>query len=817
MERTIWKILTFMCLCVVLSTASPVRARATQHSSSRTMGKSVRSELADWKGKVLDESDKAMPYVNIVVLSMPDSLVLDGTVTDEDGVFSLPSHTDEEILMVTMIGYETEFLHGADGAVIHLRPVPEMLAEAGVKAFMPKTKLTGQGMSTSVRGTVLENIGSAKDALSRVPGVYKGRNGLEVIGRGKPVVYINGRRVQDESELERLRSNEIQNVEVIENPGAGYDASVNCVIRIKTFRPQGEGLGFNMGLSDDQSLIRKSFNDPSGYANFNYRKGGLDLFAGANGTVFNHLQSSVITGEITKGSPRYQEGPFEVVSESRNYTLNAGFNYMIGSNHFVGARVDYTRSPFLDYHQQMYSDVFRSGELVEQVKSVSENWLEDGNIPTVLAVNTYYNGTVGKLNIDFNADYYGSGNTFFSRVEETSSMTGNAEIESKSESESDMYAAKLVLAYPIWLGRFQIGTEDTYALRGSDYSITGTYVPSSSSRVKEENYAAFADYAFYHPVLGQVSAGVRYEYVRFRYHSLTSNEDEISRKYSNLFPSVTFARAFGPVQTQLIYSIKTSRPSFSNLSDNMMYHSKFILQSGNAKLQPQTTQQVSMTARWNFLTASAQYSRTDDAIVSWGRVYSNDQITDDDVVVHVLPVNLVNPFRELSCYLNASPTIGIWTMNYTVGIMKQWLDIDMSRQAGYEEAKVVSFSRKPMFIAQTFNSFNFKNDWMVELGMEYHSKGFYQNVYLANTVCDLSCSVQKAFLRDKSLVVRLSASDLLWKQRSDVQSDYGFVNFIQTNAFNTKKISLSVTYRFNSASSKYKGTGAGKDTASRIK
>ncbi|HAZ74294.1 MAG TPA: hypothetical protein DCW53_02975 [Rikenellaceae bacterium] len=101
--------------------------------------------------------------------------------------------------------------------------------------------------------------------------------------------------------------------------------------------------------------------------------------------------------------------------------------------------------------------------------------------------------------------------------------------------------------------------------------------------------------------------------------------------------------------------------------------------------------------------------------------------------------------------------------------------------------------------------------------MEYHSKGFYQNVYLANTVCDLSCSVQKAFLRDKSLVVRLSASDLLWKQRSDVQSDYGFVNFIQTNAFNTKKISLSVTYRFNSASSKYKGTGAGKDTASRIK
>ena len=39
----------------------------------------------------------------------------------------------------------------------------------------------------------------------------------------------------------------------------------------------------------------------------------------------------------------------------------------------------------------------------------------------------------------------------------------------------------------------------------------------------------------------------------------------------------------------------------------------------------------------------------------------------------------------------------------------------------------------------------------------------------------------------------------------------------QTNVMDTQRVKLSLIYRFNAAQSKYKGTGAGKETASRMK
>ena len=256
--------------------------------------------------------------------------------------------------------------------------------------------------------------------------------------------------------------------------------------------------------------------------------------------------------------------------------------------------------------------------------------------------------------------------------------------------------------------------------------------------------------------------------------------------------------------------MKTSRPSFQNLSDNLSYHSKFMLQSGNAKLQPQTTQQFSLTSRWNFITAILQYSRTDDAIVSWAIPYN------DAGVVLAKPVNLVDPFRSLQWYLNFSPSIGIWTLNYTAGMMHQWLNVDMKQQTGFGADKVVSFNNKPMFIAQAFNSLNFKSGWMVELGAEYHTPAYNQNVLLSNNYLNLTAALQKAFLKDKSLVMRLSVNDIVHMANFDVVSDFGFLKVAQTNVFDTRRVTLSLTYRFNSAQSKYKGTGAGKEAASRM-
>ena len=242
----------------------------------------VTAKTHDIGGKVTDTQGTPIPYVNVVLLSIPDSTFIQGAVTNDEGLFKIVTNKSDGLLQVSCIGYHTSYQPAADEQIIVLAEDTQLLGEVVVKAQLPKTKLTGEGLQTNVKGSVLEHVGTADDVLAKTPGLIKGPNGLEVMGKGSPLVYINGRKITDSSELTRLQSNEIQSVEVITNPGAQYDATVRSVVRIRTIRRQGEGFGFNFNASDSQSLQWSKGNDPSAAFNMNYRTGGLDFFAGIN-------------------------------------------------------------------------------------------------------------------------------------------------------------------------------------------------------------------------------------------------------------------------------------------------------------------------------------------------------------------------------------------------------------------------------------------------------------------------------------------------------------------------------------------------------
>lgn len=70
-------------------------------------------------------------------------------------------------MMVAMLGYKTVFLSPVDGAVITLTGDTQTLEGAVASAVMPKTKLTGEGLQTNVRGSVLENAGTGAGADSK--------------------------------------------------------------------------------------------------------------------------------------------------------------------------------------------------------------------------------------------------------------------------------------------------------------------------------------------------------------------------------------------------------------------------------------------------------------------------------------------------------------------------------------------------------------------------------------------------------------------------------------------------------------------------
>ena len=71
-------------------------------------------------------------------------------------------------------------------------------------------------------------------------------------------------------------------------------------------------------------------------------------------------------------------------------------------------------------------------------------------------------------------------------------------------------------------------------------------------------------------------------------------------------------------------------------------------------------------------------------------------------------------------------------------------------------------------------------------------------------------------LKDGSLVLRLEGSDLAGMGHNDVATDFGSYKVVQTNIMDTQRVKFSVRYMFNTAKSKYKGTGAGQDTKDRM-
>ena len=775
----------------------------------------------DWRGKVVDEKGEPVAYANVAVLSKADSTVVCGVVTEEDGTFNIVTNETDGIMMVAMLGYKTVYLAPVDGAVITLADDSQMLEGAVASAVMPKTKLTGEGLQTNVRGSILENVGTANDVLAKTPGLIKGQNGLEVIGKGSPMVYINGRRVSDVSELDRLQSNEIQSVEVITNPGAQYDATVRAVVRIRTIRRQGDGFGFNLNASDEQSLRWAKGNDTFGAFNVNYRTGGLDFFGGINYFRNTFRQDSNVQkktfGRTAAGDDWLFENKGTLLNENFGGTLygNAGVNWQLADNHFLGGKVEWGRHLTYAMHTEVNDNVFENGTRVDRLTTVTDDTMGEWT-PYNLGANLYYNGLVeGKLGIDINLDYYGTDDSTKSVAMETSDMTHNAAIQSGSMNAGRMYAAKTVISYPVWKGQLQVGTEETFSRRTDNYSIDGIAIPASKVTVKEDNIAGFASYGCYIPQVGQLSAGVRYEWVHYAYTDAVTPTNDLSRDYGNWFPHVSYAGVIGaktqnPVQLMLNYSAKTRRPNYANLSSAIRYNSRYIWQSGNAGLQPELSHNIGLTAVWKWVTFMVNYSRTDDAIMTWSSPYG------DEGVVLVRPRNIETPYRQMSAFVNLTPTMGPWTMNYTIGLQPQWLTINVPDPREASGVRVTTFNGKPIYFAQLLNTLTVKGGWQFELGGLVQSPGYSGNLLIMNTNANVTAAVQKTFLEDGSLVLRLEGEDLLGTFHINVDSDFGNHTIMQTNLMDTQRVKLSLRYTFNTAQSKYRGTGAGADSKARM-
>ena len=78
-----------------------------------TMMTSAKTQ--DWGGRVIDEKGDPMPYVNVVLLSLPDSAFVQGAMTDEQGAFKIVTNVNNGVFKVSSVGYQTLYINAGEG------------------------------------------------------------------------------------------------------------------------------------------------------------------------------------------------------------------------------------------------------------------------------------------------------------------------------------------------------------------------------------------------------------------------------------------------------------------------------------------------------------------------------------------------------------------------------------------------------------------------------------------------------------------------------------------------------------------------------
>ena len=749
-------------------------------------------------GKVMNTKGEPLAFANVVLLNRTDSAFIKGAVSGKDGSFAIDSSCNGGIIKVTSVGYKTicKDCTGENVGIIKMEEDSKMLGEVVVKSSLPKTILKNGGMTTTIVGSVLEKAGTMEHLLDRIPNVSAQNGSIKVFGRGEPVIYINGRQMRDKSELDRLHSDNIKSVEVITNPGARYAASTKAVIRITTKKIQGEGFGFDAKTTGEYDE-KKNFGG-FGQLNMSYRKNGLELGAYAFGARQYQPDNKDLQQKTYLDKTWNQKSEIRQVGiiEAMNFRLDA--SYQLDANNSIGANFGFLRNPKQTWNGDMSSLILQDGDLSESSDSHADFFWQKNN----LSSNIYYVGKIGKLSIDFNTDWLWSkeyqNDVTKEQYQEVGMNAQSQTAHSLTNKDYHLLASKLVLSYPLLGGDLSLGGEYSNTHRTSKYQVVPTnLVSDDDSRITESMTSSFLTYS---RDFGNVSmeAGLRYEYIDFNYYEYGKYVPGQSKSYGNWFPSLSLSMPVGKVQMQLSYATDIDRPSYNYLRSGIQYDNRYTYETGNPFLVSETSKNLNYELAYKWLTFDMTYSHTSHTMMSNMETYK-----DNPAIGLLKPVN-GKAYNHVEASVNLCPSFGIWHPSFTASVTKQWLDMDA------HDGKI---SNNPMAVFNFNNTFNTKLAMLTWM-MSYTTKGYERNIYLYKPKFCTNVSVYKSFLKDR-LSFDLFIYDL-FGHISHMSAHYGKMKDLIVDGLSTSKVSLTVRYKFNTARSKYKGTGAGESQKNRM-
>lgn len=568
---------------------------------------------AQVNGKVIDDvTGASLPYATISLFSMADSLLADGTITEDDGHFSIAAKPGNYYVKVEFLAYEPFFVEKIEvkSAPVQLGTIKLTAAATNLQEVVVQAEKSTMQMSLDKRifnvGKDLGNAGgNAAELLSNIPSVQvdvegnvslRGSGNVRILIDGKPsgLVSFNGA-----AGLQQLQGSLIERVEIITNPSARYEAEgVGGIINIILKKERRNGFNGSFDLST-------GFPANHGVAlNLNYRHEKLNFFVNygisyrqspGSGSLYQRYLSNDTTFYYRQKNSRDRE---EFSQNAR-----AGLDYYFNANNILTAAYVLRRSisdRTMDINYRNYAidennltDIYTRSQYEKEIEPNSEYALT-------------YRKTFQTKGREFVAeariqDYWEESDQDF--VEQyflsDSSPSGKADLLQNSYNfeQERQYLFQADYVHPISKeGKIEGGLRTSLRELSNDYEVTqlndGSWDPLPGLKnnfIYNENI--YAAYGIFGDKKGKFSYqfGLRAEMTDIKTELLETNEVK-ARDYTNLFPSAHFTYDLpNDNAVQVSYSRRVRRPRYRDLSPFVTFSDDRNYWSGNPDLNPEFT------------------------------------------------------------------------------------------------------------------------------------------------------------------------------------------------------------------------------------
>jgi hypothetical protein len=759
------------------------------------------AQEAALSGVVTDTNEGPIPFCNVVLMDL-SSVILSGTITEDDGSFIFDSLEEGSyIVKVSYVGYE-DFVSDTitlsrklNLPTIQLIESRETLGEVTVTARKPIVTRKADRLVFNVENSVLSN-GSTMDILRRTPAVVVNQDKITVRNEGV-TIYLNNRRLPlDEGEiqtlLESLGGDVIESIEVMQNPPADFDAEGGPVLNIITSKSVSVGYKGNISTRGTYSIFPKhSF----GTSHF-FKGEKIDVFVNYS---FNPRKDSHRSlNDIVyrdRGETTIWDQDYERKARTKAHNANISIDYQATDRTTLSFAGVGLFSPNELNTVLSLTDVASNTASDFDIKTVSRLGSERTNIALDARINhNLKNGSLSG-NVHFTTFNRDRSQNLTSRYrDEMNTLFRTVRFNSLANQDIEIYTGQLDFSTAIGKLNFQTGVKTSIINSQSvidfpliqDSGTTGLNAALNDDFLYDEN--VFAGYVS----LGQewekwsAKAGLRAEQTNSKGTSLVLNTiNELD--YLEFFPTAYLQ--YAPSDTHNFsfdYARRIDRPRYQDLNPFSYFLNENNFDQGNANLLP------AFSNRFNFnYTYNGKYSFD---------VYYRDN--GENIVILPFQDNQNQVLRTVRQNALDSKSWGI-DFNHDRAITS-WLYFVTYLSAFHEEETFVAVESGGVEATNAINGFyvyiaNYLNlskdrSFTANVSFEYLSS-FLLGSYIQDATTSINFGLKKMFWNDRAAFT-LNVNDILNRANGRLTSRY----LNQNNGYRvfneTQNLQVGFAYKF---------------------